>query len=418
MSGPAWIVIVTVLVVILAKLAWETYLTLLNMAEVRRHSQAPPAALRPVMDEQAYAKSVDYTLAKAKFALFSDVYSLAILLAVLFSGVLPWLYGVFMGLLAASVWRESLYVLLVFTLLAIPGLPLEYHAQFRLEERFGFNKSTLGLWVTDKIKGLLVSLVIAAPLLTLIFVLVGQAGALWWIWAFAAFFAFQLLLLVLYPMLILPLFNKLEPLPEGELRNRLLDLALRAGFKATTIQVMDGSKRSGHSNAFFTGFGRFRRIVLFDTLMEQLSEQEIEAVLAHEIGHYKLGHVPKMLALFAGLGLAAFAGLAWLLETPAFVEAFGFSHAAGVGPAFVLFALLAGPFGFWLIPLLNLLARKHEYAADRFARRHAGGAEPMIMALRRLSRKNLSNLTPHPLYSAFYYSHPTLLEREAALRSA
>jgi STE24 endopeptidase len=408
----------TVLIVILAKLAWETYLTLLNMAEVRRHSQAPPAALRPVMDEQTYAKSVDYTLAKARFGLFSGVYGLTILLAVLFSGVLPWLYSVLAGLMEASAWRESLYVLLVFTLLAIPGLPLDYHAQFRLEERFGFNKSTLGLWVTDKIKGLLVSLVIAVPLLTLIFFLVEQAGTLWWVWAFTVFFAFQLLLMVLYPMLILPLFNKLEPLPEGELRHRLLDLALRAGFKATTIQVMDGSKRSGHSNAFFTGFGRFRRIVLFDTLVEQLSGPELEAVLAHEIGHYKLGHVPKMLGLFAGLGLAAFAGLAWLLETPAFVEAFGFAHAAGVGPAFVLFALLAGSFGFWLSPLLNLLARKHEYAADRFARAHAGGAEPMIMALRRLSQKNLSNLTPHPLYSAFYYSHPTLLEREAALRSA
>lgn len=411
------LIISTVFVVIFAKLAWETCLTLLNMAEVRRHAKAPPTALRAVMDEGTYAKSVDYTLAKARLGLVSDVYGILILTAVLFSGVLPWLYGCLGGLMAPSVWRESLYVILIFTLLALPGLPLEHHAQFRLEERFGFNKSTLGLWVTDKIKGLLIGLVIAAPLLTLIFFLVERTGPLWWVWAFFAFFAFQLLLMVLYPMLILPLFNKLTPLPEGGLKDRLMGLAERAGFKCRTVQVMDGSKRSGHSNAFFTGFGRFRRIVLFDTLMEQLTEEELEAVLAHEIGHYKLGHVPKMLALSAGLGLAAFAGLAWLLKTPAFVEAFAFSHAVGgVGPAFVLFALLAGSFGFWLGPLLNLLSRKHEYAADRFAREHAGGTQPMIMALRRLSEKNLSNLTPHPLYSAFYYSHPTLLEREAALR--
>lgn len=411
------LIIAAVLVVILTRLAWETCLTLLNMAEVRQHSQAPPEALRPVMDEGTYAKSVDYTLAKARFGLFCDAYGVVILLAVLFSGLLPWSYGVLEGLMAPSVWRESLFVIVVFTVLAIPGLPLEHHAQFRLEERFGFNKSTLGLWITDKLKGLLVGLAIAAPLLTLIFFLVGRAGPLWWIWAFAVFFAFQLLLMVLYPMLVLPLFNKLTPLPEGGLKDRLMGLAERVGFKCRTIQVMDGSKRSGHANAFFTGFGRFRRIVLLDTLMEQLPEEELEAVLAHEIGHYKLGHVPKMLALSAGLGLAAFAVLAWLLATPAFVEAFGFSHAAeGMGPAFVLFALLAGSFGFWLNPLLNLVSRRHEYAADRFASEHAGGAEPIIKALRRLSEKNLSNLTPHRLYSAFHSSHPTLLEREAALR--
>ncbi|HDQ39540.1 MAG TPA: M48 family peptidase [Desulfonatronum sp.] len=409
-------IIVTVITVLAGKLVWEAYLIRLNMAEVRRHAQAPPPALHEVMDEQTYAKSVDYTLVKARFALFSNVYGMLLLAAVLFSGVLPLLYGWLGTFMEASVWRETFYVILVFLLLAMSGLPLEHHAQFCLEERFGFNKSTFRLWATDKLKGLLIALTVGAPLLALFFFLVDFAGPLWWVWAFAVFFAFQLLMLVLYPMLILPWFNKLTPLPEGELRQRLIDLAQRVGFKARTIQVMDGSRRSGHSNAFFTGFGRFRRIVLFDTLMEQLSEGELEAVLAHEIGHYKLGHVPKMLTLSAGLGLAAFAGLAWLLKSPAFVQAFGFSHAVdGAGPAFVLFALLAGPFGFWLSPLLNFFSRRHEYEADRFAREHAGGANPMTNALRRLSEKNLSNLTPHPLYSAFYYSHPTLLEREAAL---
>jgi STE24 endopeptidase len=231
------------------------------------------------------------------------------------------------------------------------------------------------------------------------------------------FFGFQLVMIVVYPMWILPWFNKLTPLPEGELRTRLLDLAVRAKFQAQTIQVMDGSKRSGHSNAFFTGFGRWRRIVLFDTLMQQLDPAELEAVLAHEIGHYKLGHIPRMLAVSALLTLGGFWLVGWVANTPAVLQAFGFTT-ANVAVAFLLLSLLGGMFGFWLSPVTNLFSRRHEYQADAFAREAIGGAAAMIGALHKLTRENLSNLTPHPLFSAFYYSHPTLAEREAALRSA
>jgi STE24 endopeptidase len=230
-------------------------------------------------------------------------------------------------------------------------------------------------------------------------------------------FGFQLLMMVLYPKLIMPLFNKLTPLAEGELRTRLMALADRTGFKAAAIEVMDGSKRSGHSNAFFTGFGRFRRIVLFDTLVAQLTPEELEAVLAHEVGHYRRGHIPKTLALSAAIQLGAFASIAWLSRSDWFNPAFRFP-AGELAPGFLLFGLLSGAVMFWFSPLSNLLSRKHEYEADAFARDAVGGAGPLVAALRKLALKNLSNLTPHPWFSGFHYSHPTLVEREAALAKA
>ncbi|MDE3084264.1 MAG: M48 family metallopeptidase, partial [Verrucomicrobiota bacterium] len=206
----------------------------------------------------------------------------------------------------------------------------------------------------------------------------------------------------------------LTPLPEGDLRARLMSLAERTGFRAKTIEVIDGSKRSAHSNAYFTGFGRFRRIVLFDTLIAQLEPEELEAVLAHEIGHYRLGHVPRLLAVSAALQLGGFAALAWLVRSPWFVTAFGFP-AGELAPAFLLFGLLGGLVTFWFSPIGNFFSRRHEYAADAFARDALGAPAPMIGALRKLAKKNLSNLTPHPLFSGFYYSHPVLTEREQAL---
>jgi STE24 endopeptidase len=215
----------------------------------------------------------------------------------------------------------------------------------------------------------------------------------------------------------MPLFNKLSPMPEGELRERLLELAHRTGFRCSAIDVMDGSKRSTHSNAFFTGFGRFRRIVFYDTLIAQLSPRELEAVLAHEIGHYRRGHVPKMFLLSAATSLTAFGLIAWLAGQAWFYTGFRFSSADGLPAALLLFALLAGLVIFWSHPLSNAWSRRHEYEADAFARAALGEAAPLVTALRKLHEKNLSNLTPHPLYSFFHYSHPTLLEREAALRA-
>lgn len=399
---------------LLAKLLAELILAALNRAEARRHAAQAPAAVAAIMDADTYRKSVEYTLAKNRFGVWSMVFDTGVLLLALSSGVLPMLFADVGAWSPAGAWDDALFILFAGVLLSIPGLPFDWWGQFRLEERFGFNKATPGLWIADKVKGLALVFVIGFPLLWALLSLVGWVGDTWWLWGFGLIFGFQLLMLVLYPKLILPLFNKLTPLPDGELRTRLMALAERTGFKASTIEVMDGSKRSGHSNAFFTGFGRFRRIVLFDTLIAQLTPEELEAVLAHEVGHYRRGHIPKTIALSATIMLGTFAAIAWLARGDWFNPAFGFpSHE--LAPSFLLFGLLSGAVMFWFSPLGNLLSRKHEYEADAFARDAMGGPAPLVAALRKLARKNLSNLTPHPLFSGFYYSHPTLVEREAAL---
>ncbi|HEX2099149.1 MAG TPA: M48 family metallopeptidase [Candidatus Synoicihabitans sp.] len=415
MSGG--MVLMIALALILARLVAELWLAALNRAEVRRHAGHPPAAVAAIMDGDTYRKTVAYTLAKNRFGSLQLVFDAGVLALVLASGVLPWLYATVGGWSLHGTWDDALFILFAGVLLSLPGLPFDWWAQFRLEERFGFNKSNQALWITDKIKALALTFVLGFPLLWGLLSLVGWVGRSWWLWGFGLFFGFQLLMLVLYPKLILPLFNKLTPLPAGELRDRLMALADRTGFKASTIEVIDGSKRSGHSNAFFTGFGRFRRIVLFDTLINQLAPEELEAVLAHEVGHYKKGHIPKMLALSAAMQFGAFALIAWLAWAPWFNTGFGLP-AGELAPAFLLFGLLSGLATFWFSPLGNLLSRKHEYEADAFARDAMRGPAPLIGALRRLAQKNLSNLTPHPWFSGFYYSHPTLVEREQALTTS
>ena len=407
-------VLTVILVLIVLRLTAELVLGSLNRAEVLRHANRAPAAVAAIMDEASYQKSVAYTLAKNRFGQVELIFDAATLIIILTSGLLPWIYRVFSPVMAYGVWGQAAFLLAVGLLLSMPSLPLEWWGQFRLEERFGFNKSTLGLWISDKIKGLFLALILGGPLLAALLALVGKIGPHWWIWGFALMFCFQLLMLVLEPRLIRPLFNKLTPLPEGELRNRLLALVDRTGFSASTIQVMDGSKRSAHSNAFFTGFGRFRRIVLFDTLINQLSSAELEAVLAHEVGHYKCGHIPKMLLVSALIQLVMFGAIAWLMQAAWFNPAFDLP-AGELAPTLLLFSLVSGPFMFWLTPLGNLVSRKHEYEADAFARRAMHSPEPLIGALHKLAEKNLSNLTPHRWFSGFYYSHPTLLEREQSL---
>lgn len=412
------LVLATVAVLMVLRLAGDLWLEHLNRREVLRHREAPPPGVAAIMDAATFRKASDYTLAHQRFDLVETVFDTGVLALAVFSGILPLLFGeVASWAPGAPKWDDALFIVLVGLLLSLPGLPFEWWSQFRIEERFGFNKSTPRLWVTDKLKGAALSLALGFPLLWALLSLVEWVGGAWWLWGFGLLFAFQMLLLVLYPKLILPLFNTLSPLPEGDLKTRLLALADRTGFRARSIEVMDGSKRSGHSNAFFTGFGRFRRIVLFDTLVAQLSPEELEAVLAHEVGHYRRGHIPKMLAVSAALQFGGFATIAWLAQSPWFNPAFGFPPGE-LAPAFLLFGLLSGLVTFWFSPLGNVVSRKHEYEADRFARDAVGGPAPMVAALRKLAQRNLTNLTPHPWYSGFHYSHPTLVERERALLAA
>ncbi len=404
------------LLALVVRLLTQLWLDHLNKKEVQRNSEAIPKEFAGVMDDETYAKSVRYTLAKHQFGVFETIVDAVILGVIILCGVLPWFYTVFSEWVGRAAWASAFFLVVVSMLMSVLSLPLEWWSQFKIEAKFGFNRSSLGLWGSDKLKGAVIGLIIGFPLLWLLFKLVDWIGPSWWVWGFVLFFCFQLLMMILYPMLIMPLFNKLTPLPEGSLKDRLMALAESTAFKASTIQVMDGSKRSSHSNAFFTGFGRFRRIVLFDTLIDQLEESELAAVLAHEIGHYKRGHIPKMLMVSSVMTLVTFWLVDYLSRSAWFFEGFGFSEAS-LPVAFLLFMLLSGLFTFWVSPLFSQLSRKHEYEADSFAVAAVGDQEPMVSSLQKLSEKNLSNLTPHPLYSAFHYSHPTLLERERAIRA-
>jgi len=402
------------LALVLAKWAAQLWLEWLNQRHVLAHADAVPDALKDSIDPDTYAKSVDYTLAKSRFGQMENAWNTVVLLVILFSGALPRGYDLFANWFGASAWAQAAFLFLAGVALSLPGLPFDWYGQFRLEGRFGFNTTTPTTWWMDRFKGLLLALALGYPLLMLVLKLVEWMGDRWWLWAWVCVLGFQLLMVLLAPILILPLFNKFTPLPEGSLRERLLALGKRTGFTPRTIQVMDGSKRSRHSNAFFTGFGRFRKIVLFDTLIQQLAEPELEAVLAHEIGHYKKRHVPKMLAWSAASLFLGFYVVAWIANQAWFYQAFGFGTGARA-PAFLLFGLLSGVVTFWFAPLQNLWSRRYEYQADAFAAGTMGESRSMVGALRKLNEKNLSNLTPHPLYSGFYYSHPTLLEREQAL---
>lgn len=403
-------------VLIVARWLAQWRLDTLNEQSVREHADGVPEAFKETIDAETYAKSVRYTLAKSRLGRIEETYSTAVLAAVLFSGVLPRAFAFFSRDFGESVWVTTGFLLATGIALALTGLPFDWWAQFRLEERFGFNTTTARVWWADRAKGLALALVIGWPLLALILKLTEWTGSWWWLWAWGCVMAFQLVMLALAPALIMPLFNKFTPLAEGSLRERLLALAKRTGFAAAQIQVMDGSKRSRHSNAFFTGFGRWRKIVLFDTLIEQLGEAELEAVLAHEIGHYKKKHIAKMLGWSAIATLAGFYIIAKLAEQEWFYRAFGFAP-GNIGLALLLFGLLSGTVTFWFSPVAHWWSRRHEYEADAFAAAALKEAGSLIGALRKLNEKNLSNLTPHPWYSGFYYSHPTLLERERALVS-
>ena len=407
--------VIVVLVMLAAKFIAATCLDILNMRSVRAHSGDIPESFKDFMDFDTYRKGISYTLDKTKFGIFESFCGLIFLSLVLALWILPKMFDLGMDAFGVSVFGQAVTLIAMAVVLSLPDLPFELYSQFVIEQEYGFNNSTIKLWIADKFKSLLVGLVLGAPILTLLLWFSESFKQTWWIWGFIAVAIFQILMIIVYPRFIIPLFNKLEDLPDGELKERLFDLADRGGFKARTIQVIDGSKRSSHSNAYFTGFGKFRRIVLFDTLIEQLDTPELEAVLAHEIGHYKKGHIVKIMAMSFAMTFLTFAIMGYLSNSEWFYLGFGFREASGFGPVLLMYSLFAGAFTFWLTPIFNIFSRKNEYEADKFAASICGGSESLVSALRKLHKKNLGNLTPHPLYSAFYYSHPTLLERQEAL---
>jgi STE24 endopeptidase len=393
----------------------------LNQGYVRAHwsERKFPDFFQGALSPEAYDKSVEYTLAKGRFQRWSEVYGRLITLVVLFSGLLPFIdrlsKDVAMRLFPLPHAQGILFCLSVALIFSLAGLPTDLFTTFGLEARFGFNKTTIKLYITDKIKGLLLGLAIGVPFLFVVLWLMQAMGSHWWIWAFGFISVFQLVMVIIYPTLIAPLFNKFEPLKDGALRERILRLAQQVGFKTSGIFSMDGSRRSAHSNAYFTGLGKAKRIVLFDTLIEQMTLEQGLAVLAHEIGHYKMKHIRRMLVVQTVFLLVGLYVLSLLVSYKPFFLAFGMENPSNHA-ALVLFSLVSGPLVFYLAPLMNLLSRKHEYEADRFAAQTLRDKKSMEEALVNLTIKNLSNLTPHPWYSAYHYSHPTPSERISALR--
>jgi len=411
------------LTIFLALFALECFIEFglneLNLRHVRvcRARQKLPDCFSGKMTPAEYDKSIEYTLANGRFHRWSELYDRLITLMIIFGALRSLDQLASRVALAFSLGGYGHGVLFCFAVglvFSLTGLPSDGYSTFVLEARFGFNKTTIGLYVTDKLKGMVLGLVIGVPFLLIVLWLMDVMGPYWWVWAFAFITAFQLAMIVIFPTFIAPWFNKFEPLKDGELRERILALAEQLGFKTSGIFTMDGSKRSGHSNAYFTGIGKAKRIVLFDTLIEQMTMDQGLAVLAHEMGHYKMKHIRRMLVvqtifLFIGLYL-----LSLLLRAPWFFHAFGLApsnHAA-----LVLFSLVSGPATFYLGPLMNRLSRKHEYEADRFAAETLRDGKPMEEALVNLTVKNLANLNPHPWYSAYHYSHPTAVERIDAIR--
>jgi STE24 endopeptidase len=396
-----------------------------QIRHVAAHRGQVPAAFAGNVTLAAHQKAADYTIARSRFGLLSLAFNAAVLLGWTLLGGLNALNGWVLDASQAlpEAWQPMGYQLGLVAAFALIGglldLPWELWSTFRIEQAFGFNRTTLRLYVADMLKGLAVGVLLGLPIVALILWLMGAAGLRWWLWAWGAWMGFQLLVMVLYPTVIAPLFNKFEPLTDAALKERVERLMARCGFAAKGLFVMDGSKRSAHGNAYFSGFGPAKRVVFFDTLLSKLNGGEVEAVLAHELGHFKHKHITKRIVLSFALSLAGFALLGWLQQQPAFYLGLGVQPSLGApndALALILF-LLAGPvFGFFVTPLASHFSRRDEFQADAYARAQANGAD-LSSALLKLHEDNAGTLTPDPVYARFYYSHPPAAERLAALAS-
>ena len=412
---------VTFAAALLVSVALKFWLATRQMRHVAAHRAAVPAAFAATVPLAAHQKAADYTLVRSRFALLSLALGSAVLLGWTLLGGLDVLNTVVRDAVQPRFGSMAYQLALLVAFVLIGGLldaPLEIYNTFRIEQRFGFNRMTWRLYLADVAKGLLIGAAIGLPLAALVLWLMASAGAWWWLAAWLAWVAFQLLMLVIYPTIIAPLFNKFEPLPDESLKQRVQALMARCGFAAKGLFVMDGSRRSAHANAYFTRLGAAKRVVFFDTLLARLTAGEVEAVLAHELGHFKLRHVPKRMVTIFAASLAALALLGWLSQQQWFYTGLGVTPNLGApndALALLLFLLALPPFGFMLMPLAARVSRRHEFEADAYACAHASGRD-LASALLKLHEDNAGTLTPDPVYVAFYYSHPAASERLAALK--
>ena len=397
------------LAMLLVSTLMRLYLSQRQIHFVSQHREKVPESFADNITLEDHQKAADYTITKVKFGRLPLFYEVALLLMWTLGGGLDWLDNNIIALELNPI-LTGIAVILVYTFISsLLDLPFTLYNTFVIEEKFGFNRTTIKTFITDMIKGSLLGLVIGIPLLYVILWLMEQSGDQWWIYAWLVISGFSILMMWVYPTWIAPIFNKFEPLEEGETLNRITHLLNRCGFSSNGIFVIDGSKRSSHGNAYFSGFGRNKRIVFFDTLLKMLSDDELEAVLAHELGHFKKKHIIKGMAISFATTLLALAVLAWLMKAEWFYTALGVNQASTY-MALLLFTLVMPAFTFAFQPLFSIFSRKNEFEADAFAAEQTD-AKYLIHALVGLYRENANTLTPDPMYSAFYDSHPPTRSR-------
>ncbi|HMA07831.1 MAG TPA: M48 family metallopeptidase [Ramlibacter sp.] len=402
---------------LVAGLAVKFWLASRQIRHVARHRDAVPAMFQQTVSLAAHQKAADYTIVKTRFGLLELAFGAAVLLGWTLLGGLDALNQLLRGWLGTGM-VQQLALMVGFALLSgAVELPFTLYQTFVIEERFGFNKMSLKLWTADLAKSMVLGAAIGLPIAALILWLMGATGSFWWLWAWGVWMGFNLLLLVIYPTFIAPIFNKFKPLEDESIKARVTALMQRCGFAAKGLFVMDGSKRSAHANAYFTGFGAAKRVVFFDTLLAKLSPGEVDAVLAHELGHFKHKHILKRIAGLFALSLAGFALLGWVSHQAWFYFGLGVRPNLS-GPndalALLLFLLAVPVFSFFISPLMALLSRKHEFEADAYAVQQTSGQD-LSTALLKLYEDNASTLTPDPVYVKFYYSHPPASERLARM---
>ncbi len=402
---------------LVAGLLVKFWLTSRQIRHVATHRTMVPALFAQAVSLAAHQKAADYTIVKARFGLLELAFGAAVLLGWTLLGGLDLLNQALLAWLGGGM-TQQLALLGSFMLIGgLIDLPFTLYQTFVIEERFGFNKMTWRLWLGDMIKSTAVGVIIGLPIAWLILWLMGAAGSTWWLWAWGVWMAFNLLLLVVYPTFIAPLFNKFQPLEDETLKARVTALMQRCGFAAKGLFVMDGSKRSAHANAYFTGFGAAKRVVFYDTLLAKLSPGEVDAVLAHELGHFKHKHIIKRIVSLFALSLAGFALLGWLSTQAWFYTGLGVRPHMGApndALALLLFLLAVPVFTFFISPLFAQLSRKHEFEADAYAVMQTSGHD-LSTALLKLYEDNASTLTPDPVFVKFYYSHPPASERLARM---
>ena len=403
----------TFAITMLLGLVLKLWLASRQIRHVARHRDAVPIAFAQTVSLTAHQKAADYTVTKARFGLLELALGTVLLLGWTLLGGLSALNQTLMTWLGGGL-VQQLALLTSFALISgLLDLPATLYQTFVIEERFGFNKMTWKLWLVDLIKSSLIGALIGLPLAALILWLMGATGSWWWLWAWGVWTGFNLLLLLIYPTFIAPLFNSFKPLEDENLKTRVTALMQRCGFAAKGLFVMDGSKRSGHGNAYFTGFGASRRVVFFDTLLAKLSPSEVDAVLAHELGHFKHKHIVKRMVSLFTLSLLGFALLGWLANQVWFYAGLGVQPNLGApndALALLLFLMVVPVFSLFISPIFAQLSRKHEFEADAYAVTQTSGSD-LSSALLKLYEDNASTLTPDPVYVKFYYSHPPASER-------